>query len=246
MASYEMERRPTGRGLLNRGISEPTRDEIYDMVHVEHLSYKNIAAIYDVDLSAIQHWLDKHDIPRPKSRITFYKGEPRLPSHDELLELYEQGKSIVGIGRMFNVSDGPIRRLFREHGIAIKKEGWDSGKRISCKDGHLVRSTYEQKVDDWLYENGIDHIYEPVLPYDHRCHADFTANGWYIEIWGVLSNPVYKKRKQRKLALYQANNMPLIELYPHHFVTARNDKWKRILMTCLTAKADFQGLPFFA
>lgn len=234
MKSYGIERRPSGIGLLSRGIVGPDRQELYDMIHVQHLGYKGVAAIYGVDQSAIRHWMIKHDIPRSTVWGTRYKGKnPALPNKEESIALHAQGKSMREIGRMYDVTDKVIGRLFGEYGIEPNPDGWDSGKRFACQDGHLVRSTYEQKVDDWLHQHGIEHVYEPALPCDRRYHSDFLAEGWYIEIWGVLNNVTYNDRKQRKTAMYKAHSMPLIELSPVHFATTAKDRWKRILMSHL-------------
>jgi hypothetical protein len=118
---------------------------------------------------------------------------------------------------MYGVTDKVISRLFGEYGIQPNPNGWDGGKRHACQDGHLVRSTYEQRVDDWLYRHGIEHVYEPTLPYDRRCRSDFLANGWYIEIWGVKGNAAYY------------HDIPLIELRYNHFSVPHREKWIHIL-----------------
>lgn len=223
------ERRAIGRGLANRGIVEPTRDELIDMIHVQHLGYAGVAAIYGVDQSAVQHWLVRHDIPRPYCVVTRRKGEWVMPTKEELTALYEQGKSTEEIGSMFGVTGRPISRLCREYGIPLRESGWEWSKRHSCLDGHLVRSTYEKRVDDWLYQNGIEHSYEVPLPFDTRWHCDFLANGKYIEIWGVRDSAKYAERRVRKVALYRAHNFPLIELSHNQFTTRGNGRWMRVL-----------------
>lgn len=230
MKSYDMQRREANNGLANRGITAPTRDELIDLVHNQHKSYYEIAQIFNVDHTAIPYWLKKLDIPRPKLWDTRYKGlKPTLPTKEELLAIYEYEQSVVVISQMFHISTWKVCKLLKEHDIEVRENGWNNGSRFLCKDGHKVRSTYEQRIDDWLYENHIPHTYEPQLPFDKRYHADFLANGWYIEIWGVQNDATYKRRRKYKTQMYQQHNLPLIEIEVHHFDKRRNNAWQRRL-----------------
>lgn len=234
---HNIQVRPTGHGLDNRGITPPTRDELHNLVHEQHLSYIQISAIYKVDQSAVQHWLKKHNIPRPKIWDTRHKGQvPTLPNENELRNLYETaGMSLVEIGERYNVSPAPIRRLCEEYNIPIRQDGWEGGKRFACIDGHLVRSTYEQKVDNWLHVHAVEHVYEPPIPSFPQFHADFFANGWYIEVWGVTNDPEYEKRKTRKQEIYKAMGLFLIEIPYHSFAAKTKERWQRKLTPCLTS-----------
>lgn len=234
LRAYGIERRASGHGLENRGKAAPTRDELFEMVHIQHLSYREIATIYNVDFTAIPFWLEKHQIAKPLAWHTRKHSTVALPMADELRELYEAGLSLAAIGDLYGYSDGPIRRLCDTYGIEKRRDGWDGGKRFICADGHIVRSTYERRVDDWLFANRIEHSYEPALPPDSHFHADFFANGWYVEVWGVTDSPVYDDRKRRKIALYRANALPLIEIPKHAFTKKRNNQWARLLSVCLS------------
>ncbi len=238
LRSYQIERRPSGRGLANRGIAPPTRDDLHRLIHEEHRTYREIAACYGVDHSTIQHWLRAYGIPTPdvwQSR----RGAPMpvLPGADELRSLYEQGISLAALAARYGVAYNTIARLCKEVGIVRRPDGWDGGKRLIARDGHQVRSTYELRVDDWLFDHGISHIYEPSLPFDRRFHADFLANGWYIEIWGVIGSKRYQARQERKRTMYKNHGLPLIEIPVHAFDTAHTGLWERRLTPCLNPAA---------
>lgn len=233
MRKYGIERRPVGRGLSNRGAVPPSRDELFDMVHVQHLGYRAIASKYGVDFTAIPHWLEKHGIERPEAWNTRKKQVCTKPTADELRLLYAGGKSLRQIGTLYGLSSREIGRLCDVYGIIKRRDGWDGGKRFTCTDGHLVRSTYELRVDDWLSAHQIPHSYEPVLPPDPRCHADFLANGWFIEVWGVTHSARYEVRRNRKLELYRSHSLPLIQLPLHSFHTNNKSLWERQLFACL-------------
>lgn len=89
---------------------------------------------------------------------------------------------------------------------------------LRTSDGHMVRSQGEIIIDNWLYEQRIVHSYEKLVPIEEQMRCDFYLpeigeRGVYIEYWGMESNPRYKERKQEKVALYEANNLRLIEIH---------------------------------
>lgn len=230
LIKYGIPIRCPGHGLGHRGIIPPTRDELYDMIHVQGLFYHQVAAMYGVHESAIGYWLVKYGFERPGGKL---RGSITKLTKQKLVDLYKnRGQSLVSIGEMYDVSAKVITRLCREFGIEIRPEGW-GGKTFICKDEHVVRSTYEMKVDNWLYDHSIDHIYEPQLPFGRHMQADFLANGWYIEVWGVVGNNTYNERKKRKIAAYKANNIPLVNIPAHAFDRHRNNQWARLLKKCL-------------
>ncbi len=232
--------RPPLPGLAATQAETPTDEDLRRMIFREHMSYEQIGAFYNIGKTAIAHWLDKYGIPRSSIWETRRKGvEPTLPTEDEIRELYQlRGLSTVEIGEAFGVSATVITRLCREFGISLRPSGFN-GRRYSCDDGHEVRSTYEQRVDNWLFVNGISHEYEPRLPFDLRCCGDFFANDHYIEIWGASKHDLrYEARRERKTRLYQSNGLRLIELSPHDFSVKSVDRWKRKLATALTPRHD--------
>ncbi len=238
LRDYKIKSRPNGRGLANRGITPPTREELYRLVHEEYRSYREIATIYGVDRSAVQYWLTKHNIPKPdlwQSR----RGAPTpsLPEPDELRLLYSQGQSLAALARRYGIAYGTIENLCNQFDITRRPDGWDGGRRLISNDGHHVRSTYELRVDDWLASHCIAHVYEPSLPFDRRFHADFLANGWYIEIWGVIGSQRYRARQERKRTMYKVHGLPLIEIPVHAFDSAHAGLWERRLAQCLNQAA---------
>ena len=229
---YGIQARPHGTGLAARGIEPPTCEELTRMIHTDRLTYTQIASRYGVDQSAVQHWLKRHGIERP---LTWFEEHSAPETLAAMRAAYEAGASLEDIGQHWGgVAETTVNTLFKANGIALRLGGWKGGQRFTCQDGHLVRSTYERRVDDWLYEHGIEHTYEPSLPFSPVHKADFEANGWYIEVWGVTDNQAYQERKQRKQALYAANNCPLIEIPQHAFFRQSKDLWIRRLHQCLT------------
>ncbi|MBL0062947.1 MAG: hypothetical protein IPP40_16030 [bacterium] len=86
--------------------------------------------------------------------------------------------------------------------------------KLRSTDGHMVRSRGELIIDNYLYNSQIIHAYERKVPIDEELYCDFylPTGKVYIEYWGLEEDSAYAKRKEKKLALYKANNLNLIEL----------------------------------
>lgn len=232
--------RPGSRGLANRGVESPTAVELDRMLNVEHLGYDGVAARYGVDRSAILHWCNRLEVRRPTIWETRRRGQ-LAPAFDlaEASRLYlDEGESLRSIGHRFGVGDGMVSARFKAAGVVRRQNGWKGGARFIGADGHQTRSTYERRVCDWLTEHGVAHSYEPVLPWDRRSRADFLANGWYIEVWGVTDSAIYAERRSRKQSAYRARGAAVIEINHWDFSRQKRGRWERLLAVTLQ-----HGLP---
>lgn len=220
--------RPTGRGLANRGIAAPTSEELHNLVHVEHLSYQEIGARYGVDFTAVPHWLTRHGIPKPTIWGTRFRGSaPTLPTEAELRARRGAGESLKSISKTTGVGVHRLSALCDRYQIPVDRSGWRGGVRFDCKDGHLARSTYELRVDDWLTEHGIAHEVEPAYPWDRRFRADFLVGDTYIEVWGVTNNARYTARRAHKIAMCEATGVDLIQI--NYWQFSKKGHWSRRL-----------------
>jgi transposase-like protein len=239
MLAMEIPLRPKGKGLANRGTPAPTAEDLRDMVHRLHLSYRAIGDRYGVGPHSVMMWLRKHGIPRPSVWETRRKGAaPPIPEGDALRLIYESGVSAEELAREYGVSPQPIYARLAAAGVTLRPGGFQNGKRWPCKDGHRVRSSFEQRVDDWLHEHHVPHTPEPRIPGARgNLRADFLANGHYVEVWGVHSRPDYAERKERKRRHYAEAGVSLIELNPCDFAASGRGRWKRKLARCLQREA---------
>lgn len=221
LSRFGIPRRPTNRGLESRGIEPPTRDELHRMIHVEHLGYAGVAEKYGVDPTAVPHWLKKHGVKRPTIWQTRTKGQQPLLDPEKVRSLYESGHTLEQIGAMFGVSAMPVYSICHKYGVPLRPEGFN-GTRYTCTNGLEVLSSYEQRVANWLIDRDIKFIYEPVYPFGKRLKADFFANGWWIEIWGITGIESYRLKKQRKVHLCEIHGLPLIEFRHEYFSSRRS------------------------
>lgn len=234
---YDIPRRPSGNGLCTRGQKPPTKKQLNRMIHEQKMTYLEVAKRYDVDLTAVYYWRKKYDLLGPQ-KLTFAEQYADPDSKQAICSLYEAGTPLQQIAEKYDVTRGVISTYLRGIGVEIRRDGWGGDKRFECKDGHLVRSSYELRVDDWLNQHGIEHVYEPQLPFAPTYCADFLANGWYIEVWGVNDNPDYKQRKALKQELYTRHSIPLIELPSHAFSAFHKGLWKRRLQQCISTPKE--------
>ena len=93
-----------------------------------------------------------------------------------------------------------------------------------CNDGHIVKSTFEQQIDNWLHDNDIQHGYEtPVnVGTEKPLRPDFYLKNYlgekkdvYIEYFGLKGNPKYDEETRYKIELYKKKKLTVICLYPN-------------------------------
>lgn len=222
-----VERRKPGV-LARRGIDRPSAEDLRRWVHDQHRAYRDIASELDVDPSTIMNWLTDYGIAKPTVWETRRGGvTPPEPTPDELRSLIAEGVPLRDIGALFSVSRMTIRNRCRRYGIEVPSDGWRGDNRLTCIDGHEVRSIYEQRVDNWLQKHGVPHELEPAYPWDRRYRADFLARGMYIEVWGVSNNAAYEERKALKIQQCKDSGVPLVQVNYWQFAQGR--KWWRPL-----------------
>jgi transposase len=231
--------RAASNGLANKGKPVPTRAELEDLVHGQHLPLATVGERYGITGGCVARWLDQHGIARPDAEMTRFRGNiPRRPSADEIREVYARSSSLENVAKHFSVSRATLRRWCRTDGVAIRPDGLHQGRRYECSSGLQVRSLPEKMVAEWLIANGVDFDYEPRLPFHPMWQSDFLANGWYIEVWGMRhlgpSGERYEKRRLRKIKAYRRHNAPLVNV-EYHDLLPGSKRWLKKLSVCLSA-----------
>lgn len=98
--------------------------------------------------------------------------------------------------------------------VEILESGYES--KITCEDGHPVKSQQEAMIDNYLYGHNIKHTYEKPFPIDdnpeHDLHPDFYLPDLdiYIEHFGITGNKKYEDTKEYKLPIYKSQGITLI------------------------------------
>lgn len=94
------------------------------------------------------------------------------------------------------------------------------GVKCLSKDGHVCNSLAEKQIDDWLFDNNIEHKKEPMYP-KHlklnpkgRKRADWLVNDIYVEYFGLIGSQQYDLNLLEKLQLVDELNLKLVEIYP--------------------------------
>jgi hypothetical protein len=211
--------------------TKPTKEFIQTAIFEDKRSLRDVSKEIGCDPNTLKHWAKEYGIIIPKFNTWTQRNAKRgyaRPPKETLEVLYYDNNSLHSIGQFFGVTRQIISDAFNFYKIPVRNSGWGN-KRIMCKDGHKVKSTYEQRVDDWLYENSFPHEYEPRLPFSNKGHSDFLCNNVYIEIFGVVDSEKYKKRMNYKIEQYKQNNIPVIIINFWDFDSNRNEAWKRKL-----------------
>lgn len=89
-------------------------------------------------------------------------------------------------------------------------------------DGHICKSSGEVMIDNILYRNHVCHAYQKTVKEidsetERTVVSDWyipltASKGIYIEYWG-MDKKDYQDNKEEKIALYQKNNLKLIEIH---------------------------------
>ena len=137
-----------------------------------------------------------------------------LTKRKEILILLKDKPSIENIKRKF----GSWLKALIDSGI-LENETRDTGRGTQClaKDGHLCFSLGEKTIDDFLFDNKIEHSKEPYYP-ESNYRADFKVDDCFIEYFGLYGIPDYDKKIRRKRNIAKQNNIGLIEIYPKDLV----------------------------
>lgn len=98
----------------------------------------------------------------------------------------------------------------------------ESSRGIRCiaKSGNECNSLDEMFVDNWLFENNIISIKEPLYPFhpvynkSGRRRADWKVNDYFIEYFGLKGEEAYDIKTKEKLLLADSLNLKLISIFP--------------------------------
>ena len=121
---------------------------------------------------------------------------------------------------------GELKFALIEAGI-LNSNNQNTKYGIYCiaKDGHNCRSRSEQIIDNFLFDNNIKHTPEPIYPYDEeynptgRLRADWLINDEvYVEFFGLMQDPKYREKRDKKVSLAKKLNIKLIEVYDVNFL----------------------------
>lgn len=105
---------------------------------------------------------------------------------------------------------------------------WGGETKLTAMDGHICDSTWELKIDNYLFNSDIDHI-KPVGAskgeyYQNKMmYPDWIIKGTMIELFGAMHHKDYPEKMEFK----QNNNLlPLIGISKEDYETGR---WKDII-----------------
>ena len=121
---------------------------------------------------------------------------------------------------------GELKFALIEAGI-LNKNNQNSKYGIYCiaKDGHNCRSRSEQIIDNFLFENRIQHSTEPLYPLDEeynptgKMRGDWLINNSiFVEFFGLMQNQDYREKRNKKVALAKKLGLKLIEIYDINYL----------------------------
>ncbi|MAG53009.1 MAG: hypothetical protein CMH62_03545 [Nanoarchaeota archaeon] len=134
---------------------------------------------------------------------------------EEIINMYEIGNSTYKIGKKYGVADSTIGNYLKKWKVLLRKNFYGSKELLVCNDGDKVRSYPELLMDNFLFENGINHEVEKVFDFNNKqfkCDFYIPELDLFIEYWGIYHNEKYLERKTRKLKIYKKLNLNLLSI----------------------------------
>jgi hypothetical protein len=148
-----------------------------------------------------------------------------------------------------HLGDGVYKSIRKIGGIAkvATKMGYTTDSILIASDGHLVQSSYEYIVDEFLYANKIPHEVGGLIDSSGPYRYDFKIGDSYIEIWGFQNKRkwgnAYAKRRTRKEQFYKQLNLKLISieasLFQNKLADIQTFLNKMVVNLTFTPFADF-------
>lgn len=138
-----------------------------------------------------------------------------------ILQIGLSGNEFLGADSIFKKKFGSWFKALVESNV-LPNGHLKSTRGIRCiaKSGNECNSLDELFVDNWLFENNIISIKEPMYP-SHpiynvlgRRRADWKVNDYFIEYFGLKGEEAYDKKTQEKLLLVDSLNLKLISIFP--------------------------------
>lgn len=201
------------------------------------LTLAQIAEQYSVTLQAIAYHLKKANTQTRKptgahlhtldaiekmrqARSGRHSHNYRELPMEEIRAAYAAGDSTTIIARRYNINANSILRRLQAANVQTRPKGYTK-LILECADGHIVRSKWEQIVDDWLSSHDISHEVQPPCPWmkwPSMPLGDFRVGNTFIEVWGIEGNAKYDQQRLDKIAKYREYGVQLIEIFPHHIL----------------------------
>jgi len=205
------------RNYQNDAGIDMDKETIYDLYWNQWMSYDQIAEKLNVDFTAVPYWLKKFGI-KTRTAMETRRGPNWVePDEKQIIHLYQaENMGMQAIGNLFDVSRQYIKNVLERNKIGIRTSGYPNISHYTSQDGHKVKSSLELQVDDWLFEQGIEHEYEPYIA-KTKYKADFKVQDTFIEVWGIEGNEKYERKRQKKLRVYEKHNLSLISIFPDDF-----------------------------
>ncbi|MCS3751382.1 hypothetical protein GGQ19_002577 [Salinibacter ruber] len=142
-------------------------------------------------------------------------------SEKQQLEVYRLYGKMGGTHHAKEVFGSWFKAMSETGALPDGTQRLSRGTRCVAKDGHECDSIDEKRIDDWLYEQGIDHEREPKYPQHEglnsgeRRRADWKVDeDVFVEYWGLAGSEDYDQKIDEKRQIAEESGIELIEIYP--------------------------------
>lgn len=124
-----------------------------------------------------------------------------------------------------------------------KKDSYENNKIniYITLDNHLVKSSYELLISNFFYLNDIEYSYDQVIIKGKTSFRyDYKIKKYYWEIFGYYGD-AYNKRKEEKIAYYEANKLELIKVDSKFFECKFLTIYEKLIELCIKYGIKTEG-----
>ncbi|MBU3907422.1 MAG: hypothetical protein KKA64_04200 [Nanoarchaeota archaeon] len=218
---YKIRTKSHNEMIRPKDYIEPTREQLREWLYEKGLTTTQIGKILGVTSATIRNLFIKKGIPLKKT-IKDKKPKGFWTKERVINNIKELNNSKINLSAKF-MSDnygklfkGALKE-FGTWGNAVNSAEIDYKKikdkyyKYLCEDGHRVLSIPEMQVANWLYKNGIEYEYEPLISKMRKFKGDFKVGKFWIEVLGGWAykearGKEYKKRFDEKISTFQQKN----------------------------------------
>ncbi len=241
LIKHNIPRRSSIAHNLPEGFRKPSKERLMELYIEEWLSLEEIAAKLKICPTTVSRWLTKYGIPKRNNSEVQLPKRFTPPTKEDLYRRYSlENKSVAEIGDIYGVTSSYLIPVLRKYKIALKGNAVKQRLFIKCVDGHFVRSYSEKAIDDWLFEHGIEHIYEKPIPNTKKLTDFYIPKlDLYIEFLGLNGRKFYDKRIEIKERLYQKQGLRYVFIN----FSRKSSEVKARLAFLLSPHSVLNGMP---
>jgi hypothetical protein len=226
---------------LNKNEADILIKKCENLLNKKSYSFNNLCKEININPSTFKNYLIQNNIKEIIEKcLSSNKKQTALTEiiKNNIIKLEKEGKGNDVIGKLLNINGTTVRKyLIEYYGEEKYKKRHSIDKFYSPlysgfinERGDRFHSTLEMLVADYLYEKNIRYKTQDYIKFSNgkSIYPDFYLKDFnlYIEVFGMSEVPFYIQNMNKKIKLYEENNLNFLSIFYNNF---KENNWKEIL-----------------